>query len=1759
MKSVIRMIMPGIMLLCFFLRSAAAAGDSGDIHPGNCRSFTRTGNVFVFHCTNGSKVSVKVCSREVIKISYAPSGSFKRNNASFAVIKEDLETISAGTVQMQEQRQTYEIHTGKIQIRIGKRPFRLDLFDKDGKLIVGDFKDSGLIREKDTAKIISYKTLRPDEQFFGLGEKAGPLNRRGRTYKMWNSDQPCYGPDQDPLYKSIPFFLSSYRYGIFFDNTYKSEFIFGKRSADGGPATSGADNSGPDNSFSFGAAGGELVYYILAGKDYKDILEKYKQLTGSPIMPPKWALGFSQCRGLYTREDQARNIAAEFRKRKIPCDIIYQDIGWTDGLQNFSWRKRNYTDPKGMLKTLDSLGFKMIVSQDPVISQATKEQWREADSLHFFTIDVRTGKSYDMPWPWGGNCGVVDFTNPAVADWWGAYQQKPLNDGVRGFWTDMGEPAWSNEDAGDRLFMKHYAGMHEEIHNVYGLTWDKIVKEQFEKRNPGKRIFQMTRSAYAGLQRYTFGWSGDSGNGNDVLEGWDRLAGQIPVGLSAGMGLLPFWACDISGYCGDIKNYPAMAELYTRWLQFGVFNPLSRAHHEGDNAAEPWLFGKASEDACRAAIELKYQLFPYIYTYARVAHDKGLPLMRALLLEYPDDPEAVKADGEFLFGKELLVAPVVEKGAVTKKVYLPKGEWIGFKDGQFNGVQKYYTGGQWVTVDAPLSVTPLFVRRGSIIPMMPVMQFIHEQKSYPVALHIYPPALNEKASFELYEDDGESLGYQKGEFARTTFRCSTIKKDGYRFQILAKQGKGYSTPGPRNFLLEFHGMVKPGSVILSNPRQAKKHSVPILWTWNETTHTCTVTLPDTGKSTELEILPPIPDSAFFLKRSTGQPQASPIWYTQEFSLYRDSIVQQPGFVSHALSSTRLVSNYSSQGSTFKSSSISFKFCINGKDNEMLSGHDHLFSYIPGKNKSGNGYEETPLIVFGEQYVDTAIVPANVFLPVNAKWKVRLDMRQVFRAFHEKGFYTNFKGERIYQQDFRSVSIAGSSYPLIWVFDNIASYPELQVKDDDGDGIYEAIITLNPANPPGQNPGSWSLTKDISSFPQYHSDYPITDAVYNMALEEMQKAIEPDSTFRTGKEWAGVWTRDISYSILLSMARLQPRVARYSLLKKVNKNGKIIQDNGTGGAWPVSTDRLIWAVAAWELYQSTGDKDWLEQAYRIIKNSIEDDLPVIYDPLTGLVKGESSFLDWREQTYPKWMQPADIFESENLGTNAVHYQANNILAQMAVLLHDPATAAKHKIIAEKIKTGINQYMWMPEKGYYGQYLYGRGTKQLSPRSESLGEALTVIFNIADSGRKQQILGHTPVTAFGIPCIYPQIPGIPPYHNNAVWPFVQSFWLWAAAKTGNERSALESMADIYRPAGLFLTNKENFVADNGDYQGTQINSSNMLWSLSGNLSIVYSVLFGMEYRQDSLVFHPFVPKALAGKRTLTNFSYRNARLSISMEGYGNRIRSFSIDGKQTDQAALPGGLSGEHTIHILLASQPFPEAAIHKMADYTSPPTPELRLTGREIQWEPVAGAVSYRVFRNGKPVAGTQKISMAVPDTGYAVYQVEAVDTGHQASFLSEPVSFSTQEAALYQAEEYGQKESLEESLETSSVVCKGYTGSGFAEISTKRNTRMTIPVVMAKPGKYWIDFRYSNGNGPTNTENKCAIRTLKIDGLFIGSLVFPQRGKGEWSNWGFSNGLPVQLRAGKHFITLSFEPYNDNMNGEINQAMLDYLRVTRVE
>jgi hypothetical protein len=861
-----------------------------------------------------------------------------------------------------------------------------------------------------------------------------------------------------------------------------------------------------------------------------------------------------------------------------------------------------------------------------------------------------------------------------------------------------------------------------------------------------------------------------------------------------------------------------------------------------------------------------------------------------------------------------------------------------------------------------------------------------------------------------------------------------------------------------------------------------------------------------------------------------------LYESDAFTLYRDKIVQGANLAT-VVSPTHLTSNYRSPASATFSRLIKFKFSINEKDNELAPGNDHWV--VIGQEL------ESPVQTFGKMPEPSPAAPAT-YLPVNYTYTFRVDMSPVLKQFEEKGYYEAYDGTKVAKADFKGFYIAGAAEPLSWDFVNLAS-KGLKLEDPDKDNIYTIKLVFNPYNESENKEKEWKLSLDVSQKPSYQSDQPIVDALFNLSLEEALKNIEADSTFRTGAKWGGVWTRDISYSIFLAFAYHQPDIAKISLLKKV-KRKRIVQDTGSGGAWPVSSDRTTWSLAAWEIYKATGDKDWLQSAYEIIKNTLDDDAKVLYHPGTGLYKGESSFLDWREQTYPKWMSNTDIHVSQNLGTNAVHYQAHTICAAMGKELGQPVAIYEQR--AETLKKAINQHLWMADKGYYGQYLYGRQYLNLSPRFEALGEALAVLFDVADEKQAIAIFERSPLTEYGVTCIYPQIPGIPPYHNNAIWPFVQSYWNLAAAKAGNEAALNHGLAAIYRAAGFFLTNYENMVAETGDFNGTEINSDRMLWSMAGNLAMVHRVFMGMHFETGGIHFAPVVPSTYTGKKTLSNFRYRNALLKITVNGTGNKIASIKMDGQPLDNALLPATTTGNHTIEIEMDNRPFTHKKINLVKNEFSLPDPQVKLNGNTLEWKKLDGAAEYIIYQNGKAIGKARENSYRITDNTLAEYKVTAADKNGVESFSSEPL--------LYVNDTALQKIELEQFGGKAALPFVNYSGNGFTEISTVKNKTINITVTAAEEGNYLVDFRYSNGSGPWNTDNKCAIRSLYNGSTYVGSVVFPQRGTDEWSDWGNSNSYVIPLKKGVNPLKLVLEDWNTNMNVEVNRAMLDYLRIIKL-
>ncbi|MGE5313681.1 MAG: MGH1-like glycoside hydrolase domain-containing protein [Acidobacteriota bacterium] len=848
-------------------------------------------------------------------------------------------------------------------------------------------------------------------------------------------------------------------------------------------------------------------------------------------------------------------------------------------------------------------------------------------------------------------------------------------------------------------------------------------------------------------------------------------------------------------------------------------------------------------------------------------------------------------------------------------------------------------------------------------------------------------------------------------------------------------------------------------------------------------------------------------------------------------------VREGRYRAYAPSASELRSTYQSAYERRTERTITFKFAINGADNERLPGQDHHLTV------GGTGRAFTsPVFVFGQsdpEGASSAAPPDDRWLPEDTDVRFRVDMRPVLEAMKTQGAFTTVTGERITPADFKGVWIAGATFPLSWNFTALPAKPEFKLDDPDGDGIYECTIHFERVTYPGRFADSvrvWHQSRDLSSYPAYESPEVLADALYRRTLEELELDKREDGAFMAGEMWPGVWTRDVSYSILLSLAAVAPDASMTTLMAKV-KDGHIIQDTGTGGSWPVSSDRMVWALAAWEVFCVTGDRPWLEKSYRIIRTSADADLDIVRDPETGLIRGESSFLDWREQTYPRWMDPKDIYQSKNLGTNAVHYRTYRILAEMARVLGEDGS--RYDRIASGIKDGMNRLLWQKEKGYYGQYLYGRNAMTLSPRAEALGELLSVLFGIADSAQRKELLSRLPVTVYGIPCIDPQIPNMPPYHNDAVWPFVEAFRAWSSAGAGHAEAVSHSLASIFRASALYLTNKENLVASTGDFMGTEINSSRQLWSVAGTLAAVYRVLFGMTFTPDSLSFAPFIPKAYDGTRTLKHFRYRNAVLDITVRGYGNKIGSVLLDGRTIAKPVIDGAMRGPHRLEIVMKNVLPAPARVTMAGVRIAPETPVVAHAGSPsmLCWQKIPGAISYRIYADGKKTGETRDTFAVIgqPRAFAEDLQVEAVGASSLASFLSEPLSIVPHGAQL--------------------ILPAADTG--FVRIE-RQSAPVTRTFVLDRDGTYALDVLYANGSGPINTDNKCAVRTLVIDGRARGAVVMPQRGDGLWNDWGYSSALRLRLKKGQHRLGLEFRAHDENMNGPINTALVRSFRLRRV-
>ena len=683
---------------------------------------------------------------------------------------------------------------------------------------------------------------------------------------------------------------------------------------------------------------------------------------------------------------------------------------------------------------------------------------------------------------------------------------------------------------------------------------------------------------------------------------------------------------------------------------------------------------------------------------------------------------------------------------------------------------------------------------------------------------------------------------------------------------------------------------------------------------------------------------------------------------------------------------------------------------------------------------------------------------------------------------------------------------------------------------------------------------WLQNVLTNNYPQFNCDIMGSNTLYNLSLEELTNLWNKDNYWQANANQPTAKTHNLGYSSLLSLALIDPQAAQNSLMKRVSQ-GRILQDDGTGGSWPVTTDRAVWVLGAWEVYLATGDKEWLKQSYEVVRHSLSQDEAMIYDHTTGLVYGEASLPYCRKEVYPAWMQPADIAQSECLSNNALFFRANEIASRIAQLCGDGGVAAHFKQVADAIKEGINNYLWIESAGYYGQYLYGRVNKTVSTRSETLGEALCIIFGIADAQRAQRIVNSIPSSPYGMTCFNPQIPDIYTLHNNAIWPHTQAYWLWASALTRCPQAVTHGLASVYRTTALMATNMENTDATTGTCN-TAYNSGSALLSVAANLSIPLRVFAGINMNEEGITLQPLVPKGWMSKKQLTNLKYRKAILDITIQGYGDRVSAFYIDGKKLKEPFVSSSMNGRHSVRIVMNDQ-FSRYDEHTVEPVNySPHTPIAWLDGAtRMSWQQVQGAKEYKILRNGSSIAIQPESNIEgnyydIPvEEGFAEYQVVAVDSLGVESFASEPlVRFGISNVRHYDMTAFAEPTTLKS--------CQGYSGNGAIEITSTSNTRIDLRINVPADGTYLIDFRYSNGTGSPTSGNSCASRMLWYNGRRVGNVVFPQRGKDLWSNWGYSTPVVLKLKQGEQSLVLIYELDNQNMSPDnVNRAILDHLRL----
>jgi alpha-glucosidase len=728
--------------------------------------------------------TVKFYNESIARISIAKGG--EPEDFSYAVIAKPNQLH----FDIHDADNVIDISTGKITVRIQKDPIRFTFLNHKHEILNED--DLSFGTSWSGEQVTTYKKLQPGERFIGLGEKTGPLDRRGNGYVNWNTDAFAYGSGSDPLYSTLPFYIGIHQnhvYGIFFDNTFKSFFNFG------------ASN----NRFaSFAADGGDMNYYFVHGDTVAEIIQHYTFLTGRMELPPLWSIGYQQCRYSYYPDKEVLGIARHFRDKDIPADVIVLDIHYMDDYKIFSWHKKSFSTPQKLLEKLEEMGFEVVLMCDPGIKVEPGYRAYEDGIRNDVFLKYPDG-SYYTGQVWPGWCHFPDFTKPAARAWWKDQFEDYVALGVQGFWNDMNEIAtWGNmlpeniefDFEGEKASMRR-------ARNIFGFMMARSTYEGTKALMKNRRPFNLTRSAYAGIQRYAAVWTGDN-----VAYDEHMLLG---VRMVSSMGLtgVAFAGYDVGGFVGN-----ADSKLFARWVSIGALSPFFRGHSMiNSRDSEPWSYGEEVEQISRNFIKFRYQIMPYIYSVFYEASQTGMPVQRTLAINYPHDAKIYDGHyhNQYLFGPSFLVAPV-ESNKEFVKVYLPEGDWYYL----YNG--KKYAGNNEIIMECPVHKLPVFVKAGAIIPMETAKSHTGEI-SDTIRIHVYKDVVN--SSFVYYQDDGVSFDYQQNNYAKRLIDYKPLLN-----KLLLHQVDGSYQSPLKKITIVFHGFERSiNTLYLNNHEYPFHHAV----------------------------------------------------------------------------------------------------------------------------------------------------------------------------------------------------------------------------------------------------------------------------------------------------------------------------------------------------------------------------------------------------------------------------------------------------------------------------------------------------------------------------------------------------------------------------------------------------------------------------------------------------------------------------------------------------------------------------------------------------------------------------------------------------------------------------------------------------------------------------------------------------------------------------------------------------------------------